>query len=550
MRSLLGWILLSGVAAAVEMPPVEDAIPAPVKALAAPVPVAFQGGLKQAVSAASDEVQRSVLQGLNHLHGGWEFEAARHFAVALRADPECLMAHWGMVMATLVPSPETGTARNAAEGRLLALVDQGKGTKLERGYAYGLIKYLQEGPAAATSAFGKVAAEFPQDLQAPMLAALFGRSGYDEIGQAKPDQERSEAALLKLMEAHPDSFLPLNALLVVRAEGGDLAPSLELARRLDQMMPEYPPFQHILGHYEWRCGNFRPAAATFDRAAARYDAWLKANDATLADCAGRTKAECYRVVALASAGDFDEAMAAAGRLAATPLPTKRDFSSGSRILLWEAKTLQARLLLARGGKGCAAKAMATLPTPASLKSTHGQCLAYWWIDALRLVLETQRLAEAGDLTEARKVQDAITFHGDKMAKAQPLAAELGERSAWNRAFKALEMLAFETRAKMALAGPANLHGIASNWLRAAADSQQPAVMLYPPVLPVPQLARLGLHQLGTGKPDAALETFQDALRRYPNDLTTLDGLARAHEALKQPAAAAATRKLILQIRTP
>jgi predicted Zn-dependent protease len=112
------------------------------------------------------------------------------------------------------------------------------------------------------------------------------------------------------------------------------------------------------------------------------------------------------------------------------------------------------------------------------------------------------------------------------------------------------MLALETRAKMALAGPANLHGIASNWLRAAADSQQPAVMLYPPVLPVPQLARLGLYQLDAGKPAAALETFQDALRRYPNDLTTLDGLVRAHEALKQPAEAAAARKLILQIRTP
>ena len=52
------------------MPAVEDAIPAAVKALPAPVAVEFKGGLQMAVSAADEEVQKSVLQGLNHLHGG------------------------------------------------------------------------------------------------------------------------------------------------------------------------------------------------------------------------------------------------------------------------------------------------------------------------------------------------------------------------------------------------------------------------------------------------------------------------------------------------
>ena len=113
------------------LPDVEAAIPGPVKALGKPSLMEFPGGILMAVSAATQEAQDHCNQGLNHLHGGWEFEASRHFAAAMRVDPECLLAHWGMVMSLLNPSPETGPARNAATDRLLYLVDQGKGTELE-----------------------------------------------------------------------------------------------------------------------------------------------------------------------------------------------------------------------------------------------------------------------------------------------------------------------------------------------------------------------------------------------------------------------------------
>ena len=63
---------------------------------------------------------------LSELHGGWEFEASRHFAAAMREDPECLLAHWGMIMALLNPSPETNDARIAATDRLYGLIEQGR----------------------------------------------------------------------------------------------------------------------------------------------------------------------------------------------------------------------------------------------------------------------------------------------------------------------------------------------------------------------------------------------------------------------------------------
>ncbi len=530
-----------------DVPAVEASIPAAVKALGEPTNVAFHGGVKLAVTAANEEAQAAVNQGLNHLHGGWEFEASRHFAVAMRKDPECLLAHWGMVMSLLVPNPETGTARNAAAERMLDLLDKGRGSDLERGYAYGLVKYLDEGPVSAAAAFRKVANKFPNAIQADVFTALFGRSGYDETGAGTPGQQQAEEELTALMQAHPVSPLPLHALLLIRAEAPDLTASLAAARKLCRMVPDYPPYLHLLGHYEWRCGGHAAAVTAFGRALTLYERWMKANKTTFVDCPEWVKAECYRVVALASKGDFDAALSAAKQLAATPLPKDRAPSAGVRMLLWEAKTLPARLLMRRGKPGDAALALAALPKPESLKPYHGECLAYWGIDGLRLALETQGLLEDGKSDAARKAAEALSFHGEQMAKVQNIASDGGERSAWNRAFHALEVLASDIRGRFALAGPENVRGTAYNWYRSATDHQRPALMLYPPVLLVPMATRLGSFHLLENQPDKAIEAFNEALVAFPNDIETLQGLQRAYEAAQQPDKAAEVAQKIKRL---
>lgn len=539
-------------AAAEEAKPaeMEDAIPPAVKALAAPVARRFPNGIQMAVSAASGEAQQAVLQGLNHLHGGWEFEATRHFAVALRADPDCLLAHWGMAMALLVPTPETGKARNAAVERMLGLLELGKGTELERGYVYGLVKYLEEGPVSAAVAFQKVAKKFPNDLQAAVFAALFGRTGYDETGDATADQQRAEADLEALVKAHPESPVPLNALLVIRAEGPDLTLSLGLVRNLCQLLPDYPPYQHLLGHYEWRTGGHKAAVLAFQQAATAYDHWRKADKVPLADCPEWVKAESYRVVALASQGEFETALAAAKQLAALPVDATRALADGPRLQLWEAQTLPARLLMRRGKPGDAALALATLPKPDATKVYQGKCMAFWWIDALRILLDAQRLVDAGQLDAAKTTLDALAFHGTQMAKAQPAANRNGERSAWNRAFKAMELLACDVRGHMALRGSKELRGSAYNWFHSAADRQRPAVMLYPPAILSSEWVKLGYFHLLEEKPDLAIDAFREGLKWFPNELDALAGLQRALEAAGKPLEAAAVAGQIKQLTAP
>lgn len=532
MQRTLRWlagILLTATLTADELPDVEMAIPPSVKALGKPLLRGFPGGIRMAVTAANDEAQAHVNQGLNHLHGGWEFEASRHFAAAMREDPSCLLAHWGMVMSLIDPAPESLAARNAAAERMLELIELGGGTELERGYAYGLVKYMQEGPAAAADAFRKVAEKFPNDLQAAVFAALFGRGGFDESGEATPDQEAAEKRLLELIGKHPQSPVPLHALLFIRAEAPDPSASLGLIHKLCWMVPDYPPFLHLTGHYEWRSGHHKEAAAAFERAALRYQELRKEQEVSVADCPEWVKAECYRVVALASMGDFDAALAAAKQVAATPLFEDRPSSTGNRMLLWEAKTLPARLLLSRSAKGDAAAAAASLPKPDSLKKYHDHTLAYWWIDGLRFVIEAERLLEKGDLNGTRDVLQALAQHGESFAKIRPAAAAGGEASFWNRSFRAMEVFASDLRGRVALAGSANMRGTAYNWFSSAADRQLPATLLMPPPVLKPMASQLGRYLLDAKQYDEAIAAYQRALAAFPNHMASLTGLKSAYE---------------------
>jgi tetratricopeptide (TPR) repeat protein len=514
-------------AMAVDVPDVGQAIPSPVKAVGPPAMTEFPGGIRMAVSASTDEAQAHVLQGLNHLHAGWEFEAGRHFAAAMREDPDCLLAHWGMLMTLLDPTPESLPARNAAAERLLDLIEQGKGSELERGYAYGLINYINEGAPAAANAFRKVATRFPNDLQAAVFAALFSRGGYDETGVATPDQELAEKELLALIEKHPQSPIPVNALLFIRAEGPEPAASLEMARKLNGMVPDYPPFVHLTGHYEWRCGNHAQAAALFARTVEFYQNWMREQSVTMADCPEWIKAESYRIVALFSKGDINTAAAAAQKLAATPLIDGRPASAGNRLLLWEAVTLPARMLLAQGKSG---GSTVPLPKPDSLKKFHDHTLAYWWIDGLRIVLEARRLIDGKNPDEARNVINALSHHSEMMSGVRKNAAAGGELSAWLRSFRALESLMSESRGLLAMAGPAKQQGTAYNWFSSAADRQLPAAMLMPPMLLSPMAARLAGYHLAEKQHDEAIEAYQRALVLFPNDLASLNGLKRAFDA--------------------
>jgi tetratricopeptide (TPR) repeat protein len=551
MRFLSVLLVSAGLALAAEdsVPEVEAVISERVRKLPVPAAAPVPKGITMAVTATDPKAQQHVLDGVANLHGGWDFEAYRHFCAALAIDPDCLMAHWGVVMSLISPEPDLLDERVAALRRMVALVEEEAGTELERSYAYAIAVFFDQGAAAAADAFRKVSEKFPNDPQLKLMAAAFGRTGYGDDGRATPDQEKAEALIDEMLIREPDHPIYLHAYLTIRAEAPDLRGDLARARRLCELAPSYAPFLHLLGHYELRTGHPAQAVEAFAQAGEAYAKWMKDTGLGHADCPGWVKAECYRAVALASKGDYSNALAVAKSVGAIKLPPERAASEGGQLLLWEGRTLSTRLLMRRSRPGDTALALAALPRPEDQKVFGTSTHAVWLYQGLAFVLESRKALEAGKPEEARKIADALTLHGEQMVKTREAAVAAGERSAWMRAFAALEVCASELRGAMAMAGPKKGLGAAYNWYRAALDRQAPASMLMPPAILLPMQARLAEFYLAKGDTKAAVDILIDAQTSHTNDIEVLSRLQTALAKAGHPGQSAAVGKEIEKLKT-
>ena len=531
-------MMTAAVAEELAVPEVEALISQQVAAMPEPSAPAVEGGVGMLVTTASDEVQERVRWGLTCLHAGWDFEAYRHFCVALKEDDGCLMAHWGAVVSLLQSGPARAAERGAAMERMMALVDAGQGTDLERRYAYGLVKLATEGIGEAADAFARTADEYPRDAQARMLSCLFGRGGYDEFGDATPDQGRAVAEMREVVAANPASSYLLYGLLAIRAEAPDLEKDLPAARRLVEMGSEFPPYLHLLGHYEWRCGNHDAAQAAFQRAADAYSRWMEVAKTDEFSCPGWTKAECYRAVALASAGRYEMALALAESVAAIEVPADQATTAGGKLLLWEARTLPVRICMKRTGEGDLRRGLEVLPGVAQAKAVGERSLAPWSWQVHSSVASGHVVLKEGKVEAVELVIEDLTRMAESAGQLRELAMLKDERSEWMRAAKALDVMSCDLRGAAALAGPKDGRGSAFNWFRAAVDRQRVASLMMPPMVLLPMEVRLASYFASTSEWARAVEELESGARRWPNDYELLKALASAYAKVGQEEKAA------------
>ncbi|GAA5481768.1 hypothetical protein [Haloferula sargassicola] len=529
------------------MPDVADLISATVAALPAPTSPPVKGGVNMTVTALNPDVQQSVRDGMTCLHTGWDFEAYRHFVKALQQDPDCLMATWGVGLSLLHGSDDLSKQREAAFNRMLGLVDLGYGTDLEHRYVYGLSMLVKEGAQEAANIFGKAAEEYPNDPQLVLLQALLGRGGYDITGDATPDEERAEKQVRELIAKHPDQSYLKYALLAMRAEAPDLSGDLKMARSISAESPQFGPYFHLLGHYEWRCGNAGPAQAAFGWAGDAYATWMRETGLGPLECPGWTKAEVYRAVALASKGDYDTALAAAEAVCAVEVPPDRAESDGGRMLLWEGKTLPARILMRRNGAGDLNKAKESLPSIEETKGLREHTLAVWSFQAHSTAVGAQLAMEAGQPEAARLLIEDMARLGSNFVQTRKVAAARGEQSHWMRCFQGMEIMTSELNGLLALRGPEEGRGSAYNWFLSARDRQRRASLMMPPMVLLPMGVRLSDYLSSEGEWDKALDALEEDLKTFPSDyelLTRLQQVAtKAGKPERAKEAATALEKL-------
>jgi len=510
-------------------------------------------GVKMAISSPSAKAQQHVRQGFALVHAQWDFEAYRHFCAALVEDPDCLMAYCGVAMALAKPHGEYERYKKAAVDRMLDLMEFDKKREtagklprfpdVEKEFAAAVATLVSEGPRSARVLFFKVSEQHPQFLQAKLLGLFLSRGGYDASGSPTPAQIAVVKELKRYLEKYPENPMVIGFWLSVNAEVPCSAAEIQkdylpYAQKLVNLNPSVPSWQHMLGHYAWRAGDYDLAEKSFAKSAELYEVWMKDEHITLNDCPGYVKARCYLANTLYHHGKFDDAMKVARSLRKMKLDASRKNSEGNAILMWRAYTLPARLYAARGKSGDFQKGLKSLPEKKELapfvSSKKHPTLASVYTDALSMYLGARRAISAKDLKAARTLQQ-VTFRKyiQAMAKVSQAARMMPDYSHFLRAMNSLSVYNLELGGLIALAGPSDLRVVAAGQFLAARDKQKIPSMMMPMLVVQLMDNRLGQYYLGVGDYQSALEAFELGNKKAPQNKDSIRGMKLAREGLKK-----------------
>lgn len=538
------WLLTLCVLCAEEMPDAKKMRLPHVKPASAEFELAEPKGISMAISANSPVAQEHVLRGLNLIHGGWDYRAYQHFLAALQIDPDCLMAHFGVIFSLLDGDQEYHQPRAVAVERALALIKAGAGTKLERGYLFGLIQLLEGGPQAAAAAFAKVAESFPKDPQLRLLEIYFLRSGFDEEGKPLPDQEIAQEKLAELMKKSPDSPILIHAWLMIRAENRHLSSDLPLARKLCELVPDYPPYYHVLGHYEWRSGNYHRAQQALSRCVMLYRNWMDHCDVDRIDCPDWMRAEMYRAAAAAGCGDYESALAIAKALSMVKIPSNRFTSAGARMLWWEASTLEMRIRMRRQEPDDLRMALASLPSKEFVRTLTPYTRVAFYYQGLAMLLEARLALADNEWERAKELTEAMSMHLPLMQQIRGDVTNMGELSHFIRAYSLLDVASLQLKGDLAMARDDQQKNVAYNWYSGANERQMYATRMMPPVSLLPTEILLGNYFEKKNDGARAMEVYREGLVRWPNDVLLLEAIAALQTKNGDVKAAAETRATI------
>lgn len=495
--------------------------------------------IPMAISSTSALASRHVQQGLAFIQAAWDFEAYRHFCAALQLDPDCLMAYWGIGLALAAPNNEFSKERQIAVMRMIELVDATRevngeqlpiASKMEQDYALALAELFRL-RGKSNEAFRSLSERYPNNLQARCLAIYLERDGFDDFGP-RPKQAAAMREMELLVGENPDNVGVLGFWAMLHGEAPEATTTLReqilpVARKIARNAPDFPPYQHLLGHFEWRCGNHMLAENALAQASQLYESHMQKHGLGVHECEGWVRSQLYLATAMHSRGKFEEALAIAEGLADIEVNPERLASRGASLLIWEAKTLAARLYLARGRKGDFGEAIGSLPgkEDAFLAQVKERTLSVFYLECLMQYLECRKALEEGEVEIAHKKRVALSAILERLDGLKPQAFKSASISEYLRALGGVKVYVAEARGLVALARASTdaQKQIARSWFKSAVEKQQRPTLLMPPVVVSPMEVRLGEFYQETQQYDKAVESYQAAIRRRPNDLASLQG---------------------------
>ena len=516
---------------------VEDVIHPVVLKLGKPKVIAALGEGHMAISSSSEIAASHVAQGLGRMNASWDFEAYRHFCEAVKADPDCLMAYWGIAMSLAGSQHEFFSERKVAVDRMLDLLESEIAAKkirwsdLEKRYAQVAGYLLTSGVRSAGLAFNSLSEKYPGDIQARLFSLFLQRDGFDSGGKPLIGQKKANEGIKKMLEQYPEHLsvmafwvssqaeTPWNVLML-REE------VLPVARKLVKLLPEYPPYHLMLAHVEARCGNAALAIQAANAAANFYQAYMDEEKVDLYDCDGWVRAKVYLAALYEMKGEKIEAEQVGKELAQIKVKEERLFSRGAGLLLWEGRNVGARIMMGRSDIASFKKGQKLLETLPEEQWFKDKSFALPYRNCIAIYLSVRMAIADKDMKSSKALFDQFLLRVDALGKTQKLASKTSSYSDWVRAMNTLLMMVPELRGLIAQNEVGAIRLAAATWFRSASDRQGSPSNLLPPSVDYPMMWRLGLFYLQEGKLEKAEDAFREGLALRPNHLATLEGFQR------------------------
>ena len=291
-----------------------------------------------AITTQSAECQKWFNQGLCHLHGFWEFEAYRCFLQAVKADPECAMAYWGIGMSLPGKQPESLKERTAA--LQAAQKFSPKATKKEQLYITTLEKLIEGGPPLAIPIVEQIHTTHPNSPNALAFHSYWVRGNYID-GQASPNAKKALALVEQGLATHPDHIGLLHYKIHILESGPDYDKALPAAQRLTKLAPNSGHLVHMPGHLHYLAGRHLETIAAFENCLKVETQYHQTQPVPRIDNVNSIHNLQFLVFAYLETGQFSKARETYEQLTQPALPKDRPKSEGVSSLAYHRAALPA-----------------------------------------------------------------------------------------------------------------------------------------------------------------------------------------------------------------
>lgn len=479
------------------------------------------GQLNVPIATNDEVVRRHVRHGFALLHAQWDVEAYRHFAVALKRDPDCLMAYCGVVMSLLNPEHEWKVYRARAINRMMSLAEHKRGEgedaeyefpTNERSYAIAIGNLVVNGLDAGAASFKVLAERYPDDLQLALLGPFFNRGKYDVFGDSDDKQERAVKAIKDLLDKYPNNPLVTNfyVMMLIEAPYNAVDQRLEVlphAKRLvAQGGEDFPGWQMMLGYSAWRSGEMDLARDSYEKAARLYESWKKASGVKIADCDGLMRAYSFLALIHYQMGDTKRLDAVMKKLALAS--SARKGSVVYAVYSWRYQMTRVNVFLADEGKGGVTNALKSLPKINSKDAS--KAVFNKVIKAYQAYCLTRIYGDSGEMDKSKKMSQLL---GSLLKELSDKRAEIREQPYYAQYLilvKALRVYVAELSAERM--GDVGAYG----FYQEAIDRQMQPTRYYPPNILYPVEYKLAKFYEKKGDLKKAREAYKLALKRMPS----------------------------------